>query len=424
MKRVVRTCAVLLLLFGAMTPAPAEFRFPMPEFESDYQQPQTHAPLPEEGQAVLDVAVLAAALGLSAWLVLKRRSRNEVFLLMVFSLLYFGFWRKGCVCSVGSLQNVVAAAFDQGVTVSVAVLAFFLLPLVFALFFGRVFCAAVCPLGAIQDAVVSRPVHVPRPVEAVLGVFPYVYLGLAVLSVANGAGFLICRYDPFVGIFRQGASFNMFLVGGLLLLIGVFVGRPYCRFLCPYGVLLRWMSRFSKWHAVIPQGQCIQCRLCEESCPFDAIHAPTPEDRPLGRRQGARHLGVLIVLLPVAVALGGGTGLAVHEVLARLHPTVRLAERIVGEERGRYTDQTLASEAFRASEKGPAELYAEARDVQRGFKHGSTLLGGFLGIVVIGKLIGLSVVRTRTDYEPDRAACLSCGRCFAYCPVEGENASA
>ena len=26
--------------------------------------------------------------------------------LLLISLAYFGFWRRGCVCSVGSLQNV------------------------------------------------------------------------------------------------------------------------------------------------------------------------------------------------------------------------------------------------------------------------------------------------------------------------------
>jgi NosR/NirI family transcriptional regulator, nitrous oxide reductase regulator len=34
------------------------------------------------------------------------------------------------------------------------------------------------------------------------------------------------------------------------------------------------------------------------------------------------------------------------------------------------------------------------------------------------KLIHLSLRRRRTDYQPDRAACVSCGRCFWYCPGE------
>jgi ferredoxin len=33
------------------------------------------------------------------------------------------------------------------------------------------------------------------------------------------------------------------------------------------------------------------------------------------------------------------------------------------------------------------------------------------------KLMTLSLRRTLTDHVPDRAECLSCGRCFASCPV-------
>ena len=53
-----------------------------------------------------------------------------------------------------------------------------------------------------------------------LGIIPYLYLGITVLAVATGSGYLICRYDPFVGFFRLGASFNMFVAGGILLLSG------------------------------------------------------------------------------------------------------------------------------------------------------------------------------------------------------------
>ena len=59
--------------------------------------------------------------------------------LSIFSLLYFGFWRKGCVCAIGSVQNVALALFDPGYAVPLGVAAFFVLPLAFALFAGRAF---------------------------------------------------------------------------------------------------------------------------------------------------------------------------------------------------------------------------------------------------------------------------------------------
>lgn len=399
----------------------AEFRFPMPEFESDYQRPEMHAPLPDTSNGLTDVFVLAAALGLASWLVLKKRSRNGVLALTVFSLAYFGFWRKGCVCAVGSVQNVADGLLFSETVVSLGVAAFFLLPLVFALFFGRVFCAAVCPLGAIQEVVAVRTVNLPRAADRALGLVPYVYLGVTILAVATGAGYLICRYDPFVGFFRQGASFNLLLAGGVLLLMGVFVGRPYCRFLCPYGVLLAWMSRFSKWHARITPSECIQCRLCEDACPYGAIDEPTPDEEPVPRKEGARKLGWMLLLAPLIVATGAFTGWGAHGVLARLHPTVTLAERVAAEERGEFRDTTLESDAFRESKQTYDELYAEARAVRADFAGKSAWLGAFLGLVVAWQLVSLSLARKRTGYETNRAFCVSCARCFPYCPVEKEN---
>ena len=49
---------------------------------------------------------------------------------------------------------------------------------------------------------------------------------------------------------------------------------------------------------------------------------------------------------------------------------------------------------------------------------GGGWFGAWVGLVVGVKLIHLSVRRRRTDYQPDRTACVSCGRCFWYCPGE------
>lgn len=413
-----KRASTLFFLFTSY--ARAEFRFPMPEFASGYGHPPLHVPGPSNAMVGWDIVVLLATLALASILVLKRRKRREIFLLTLFCLVYFGFVRNGCVCSVGSIQNIMAGICDPQYGVPLTVLFFFAAPLVFALFFGRVFCAAVCPLGAIQEAVAVKPVKVPIAVEKVLSVFPYLYLGLAALSVAMGSGFLICQYDPFVGFFRLGAGFGMLLFGGLLLVLGIFVARPYCRFLCPYGVLLHWCSRLSKHHATITPSNCIQCNLCADSCPYNAINAPTPPAPPETRLQGARRLGMLLLLLPFIVALGIGTGALLKEPLARLHPTVRLAERIAGEELGRYEGTSIESEAFRSSETPNEQLYAEALEIKAGFAVGGRWLGAFIGLVIGGKLVGVSLFRKRDGYEPDRGTCFSCGRCFKFCPVKNE----
>jgi len=406
-----------VLCFGGM--ALAVVNVPPPEFDSGYKLPDTEVP---EGRGNLyeymDVAVLVIALGLSSYLALRRRSRRGIFVLMVLSLLYFGFYRKGCVCPIGAIGNVTLAVFDSSYVIPLSALAFFVLPLVFTLFFGRGFCGGVCPLGAIQDIVLLRPVKVPGAVESCLRLLAYVYLGAAILFAATGSAFLICRYDPFVGFFRLSGDINIIILGVCFLVIGVFVGRPYCRFLCPYGVILRQLSRLSKWKVTITPDECIKCNLCEDACPFGAIKGPMVEWPGEDHVKGRRKLGVLIALLPVIVAVGAFAGAAMSKSASRMHPMVRLADRIYLENAGEAEDTTDASLAFRATGRPVEELYAEATSIQGSFRVGGYFFGGFVGLIAGIKLILLSIRWSRSEYEASRAGCIACGRCFSYCPRE------
>ncbi len=396
-------------------------RFPKPEFESGYTQPSPVKTYPRSVfWEYLDVAVLFIALSLASYFVLKKRSRNYIFSLMIFSLIYFGFFRKGCVCAIGSIQNITLALFDGTYVVPLIVIAFFTLPLIFALFFGRTFCAGVCPLGAIQDLVILKPQKLSNRLNHVLGLIPYLYLGLAVLFAATGAGFLICRYDPFIGFFRFGFNQNIFIFSTAVLLLGVFIARPYCRFLCPYGVLLKWASVLSKRHASITPDECIQCHLCADSCPFDAINTPTPEKYPGEPDKGKRQLILLLLLLPVMIVTGGWAFSKLSVPLSRNHYIVKVAEQIRLEDTGRASITTEYSDAFRGTGMPTAELYNQAANVQSRFRTGTWILGAFLAVVIMSKLINLTLWQRRLDYETDKGACLSCGRCFKYCPKEHE----
>jgi ferredoxin len=396
-------------------------RFPPPDFESGHTLPLTTTPNPRaEFFEVLDIVILLCALSLSSYLALKRRSRRPIFLLMLFSLVYFGFWREGCVCPIGAIQNIALALFDPGFAVPFTVAAFFLLPLVFTLFFGRSFCAAVCPLGAIQDVALIRPVRVPGWLQHGLGLLAYVYLGAAVLFAATGSAFIICEYDPFVAFFRMTGSLDMLILGACFLVFGLFVGRPYCRFLCPYGALLRLFSRVSRWRITVTPSECVQCRLCEDSCPFGAIEPATADPPRPPQAADRRRLAWLLVLLPVLVVLAGFLVSRMSGPFSRMHATVRLAERIHGEDGGTVEGTIDASDAFRATGRPVEELNAEALAIRGRFVTGGWILGAFLGFLFAMKLINLSIFRRRTDYEADRATCIACGRCFPYCPVEHE----
>ena len=338
----------------------------------------------------------------------------------VFSIIYFGFVREGCVCSVGSLQNVVLAIFNPNYHIPLSVIVFFSLPLLFSLFFGRTFCAAVCPLGAIQDFFLLRPVSMKKWLQSVLGMIPYIYLGLSILYAATSTDFIVCRYDPFIGIFRFNATFMMFALGGAFLLISMFIGRPYCRFLCPYGVLLNLTSRLSNKHMTITPSNCIQCRLCEDSCPFGAIEYPEEAKVVEERRKSVKRYYWFILLIPVLMFVGGWTLASFHETLAKVNPRVRLASIILENPQVVDKETTLDIDAFKASGQSNAELYNEAAAIVSDFYIGGWILGAFLGLVFGLTLARMAIVKYRTDYEPNKGTCFSCARCMDYCPVVKE----
>ena len=398
-------------------------RFPKPDFTSGYQYPDVLHRVPMETfWSWVDVVLLVGMMGFVAWAVYRRRSRRAILAVSIVSVLYFGFFRTGCVCSVGSIQNVVLAmAGGDGYRLPLVVLLVFLLPLVFALLFGRVFCAGVCPIGALQELVNVRQWHISRAVTSALSFIPWVYLSFAILYAATRSQFIICRFDPFVGIFRMGGDVGMLVFGVLLMVLSVFVGRPFCRFLCPYGALLGIVSRVAVKRVKITHRQCINCRLCHHACPVDAIREPcggkVAESRTIGTRRVALYL-LLLPLLTVGAAL----------LLQSQSDTLSMAHRDVWLYTQLRSDVSPAVppaevEAFHEMGRSMDELQASVVSVKESYRRWSAWAGALMGFVLGCKLVRLSLKRTRKTYEIDSSACVACGKCFSYCPQDNRSTS-
>jgi NosR/NirI family transcriptional regulator, nitrous oxide reductase regulator len=213
----------------------------------------------------------------------------------------------------------------------------------------------------------------------------------------------------------------MVLAGAGLLLLGVFVGRPYCRFLCPYGALLKLGSMVAKWRVRVTPDTCTQCRLCEASCPFGAMREPESgkaEAQVLVKDR--RRLALLLALLPVLVAGGGWLGGKFSGPASRLNPTVNLAERWVAEREAPVKTGVLSPDdlALERARQAPEELLTAAMRIRQKFLTGGWIFGAWVGLVLGVKMLSLSLRRKRTDYEPERGDCFACARCFEYCPNE------
>jgi NAD-dependent dihydropyrimidine dehydrogenase PreA subunit len=210
----------------------------------------------------------------------------------------------------------------------------------------------------------------------------------------------------------------MIITGIVFLLIGTLIARPYCRFFCPYGVLLNWMSRLSKYHATVTPTDCVKCRLCEPACPFDAIEFPRTTPSPETRAVGLRRLVVMLFLLPVLIGATGWSVSRVAPLLARQNPTVRLSETLRLNQLHPPANPSPEVTAFSGSGIRVEALEQRAATIQVQFRIGSWLLGGFLGAVLGFRLIGSAIKRRREIYEPNKGTCLSCARCYLSCPEE------
>ncbi len=355
--------AVVLVFLLRVPEAGAQQRFPAPEFESGYAMPPLVLQVYRTGAwQFLDALALAFALALGTWLLHVKRSRVGIFLLSLACLLYFGFFKHGCICPIGSTQNVVLGMVDSTHPVALPTIAVFLLPLAVALFFGRVFCGGVCALGAIQDLFIWKPIRVPGWLESTLGLFRYFYLGLAVYFVISSRRFVICEYDPFVSLFRFSGSLWKLALGAGFLAVGLFVARPYCRYLCPYGGLLAVFSRGSSTVVRITPKDCTNCTLCDSVCPFAAIERP-------------RERGGVSVPARLALLLGG---------------------------------------------IGAVALFGFAGYRLLGGAVGGLLLGVWFGGVIAARLFGIAFPGSRATFEADKGSCLSCARCYKWCPYERE----
>ncbi len=266
------------------------------EFKDAYI-PKEYHPMPEY-MVFVDLAILLLIIAAGVFFVLKRKSGKPMNTLMIITFVYLAFIRGGCICPVGAVTNTVFGIINPAL-VGLATLIVFIAPLFVALFAGRVFCTAGCPLGAVQHLGKKKNSRkyfkLPKKINSILKFAPVIILGLTVYyALQSKIFFFACELDPYKAIFftgqswfEQGLAFikgqpmeSKILIGCgfgtwtylvIILAIGYFLPRPFCRFICPYGVLLGVFAYFSIKPRRIDKNNCVYCNLCEKVCPTQAI---------------------------------------------------------------------------------------------------------------------------------------------------------
>jgi len=131
-------------------------------------------------------------------------------------------------------------------------------------------CGWGCQLGLLQDLIHRVPLPKWNPPFWLSNSVRIVAFVALIAGLATAGLDWIGVIDPF-----QLFSFN-FTLGIALFSVGVlvaslFIYRPWCRFLCPFGLLGWLVEHASLFRPRINREACKECKLCVKACPSGAM---------------------------------------------------------------------------------------------------------------------------------------------------------
>ncbi len=204
------------------------------------------------------------------------------------TLVFLG-WYANAQLSIVNLMALMGS-FQAGFTWET----FLLDPLVFILWFsvaaalilwGRgAYCGWLCPFGALQELSnrIARHYKVPQYElpwglnERLWAIKYLLFLGLAGVALASvDQAERLAEVEPFKTaiVLKFNRSWPFVLYALLLLGIGLFVERFYCRYLCPLGAALAIPARIRIFDWLKRYRECGNpCRVCANECPVQAIN--------------------------------------------------------------------------------------------------------------------------------------------------------
>jgi len=199
----------------------------------------------------------------------KTRKLRPIFLLAAVVIL--GFYRGGPGI-ISSFQNTFLFIIGASWKWTAGVL--FIGVIILTYFQGKVFCGWICYLGAIQEFLYIGKIKLLQTEKAqkVMRVIRYVLLALILVQLIITQTIEWSKIGPFKVIFNlYSPNITGYVLLGVLLISSLFIHRPFCKMVCPAGLIFGWVTKIPGAAVLGITNSCAGCKTCNTACNINAI---------------------------------------------------------------------------------------------------------------------------------------------------------
>lgn len=202
-----------------------------------------------------------------------KRTRQFRSLFLVLSVVILGFYRGGCPCSIQSLQNgILWLSGHSGKWPSLLLFAG-LLPVTYL--FGRVYCGWICQLGAFQEFIFktsSFKLFQSQQSQKIMRIIRTIVLLVLIAQLIITKTNLYKSIDPFATVYSFYSShWISWILVAIIIISSFIIYRPFCKTLCPVGLILGWISKIPGASVLGIKQNCISCVKGSRECSINAI---------------------------------------------------------------------------------------------------------------------------------------------------------
>ncbi len=212
---------------------------------------------------------------------LRKALQNFFFLVMIFLTLFMITGKINTAHQFCPYSAVCfGAMYPRGIITYTTTVILSLIVLLSTIFIGRKFCSYICFLGTLQEKLFHlvkrrKCLKVNPKLHKILSLLKYL-----ILISTLGRVLMLVQYEYFKGCpvlsisFLTEIAFMGVIVLSIIFIMGFFIERFWCRYLCPYAALMNIFQfigkilRLKRQKIIRNIPDSMSCRNCTNYCPM------------------------------------------------------------------------------------------------------------------------------------------------------------